>query len=111
VHSARSLPAELPSYAKSLVGDSIRIIETRVFGPAAADGRRDGTIAVDFSGAPMAAHGTLLLAADGIATIFDLAVSLKASVPLIGGKLERLAADQIQRALAKEEQVAGQRLG
>ena len=33
--SRRKLPAELPSYAKALVGDFLKLTETRSFGPAA----------------------------------------------------------------------------
>ena len=35
IRSHRVLPARLPSYAKALVGETVTIHETRVFGPAA----------------------------------------------------------------------------
>jgi hypothetical protein len=109
VVSARTLPAELPSYAKAIVGDTVSLTETRVFGPAAADGSRDGTIEVTFGGAPAHVTGTLRLTGTTVASGVDIAMSVKASVPLVGGKIERLCADQIQAALSRETIVAAER--
>jgi hypothetical protein len=106
VVSRRSLPAEVPSYAKALVGDTITLAETRVLGPAAADGSREGTISIDFGGAPASVAGTLRLAASGAGTGIDVVLSIKASVPFVGGKIEKLVAEQIQAALDREQAVA-----
>lgn len=107
--SQRTLPAELPSYAKALVGDSVQIHETRVLGPAAADGSRQGTIEVTFGGAPAHVTGTLALVATDGTSALDAAMQVKASVPLVGGKIERLCADQIAAALRKESTIAAER--
>ncbi len=109
--SRRSLPAEVPSYARALVGDTIAITETRLFGAASPDGTREGTVTVEFDGAPMTMAGTLHLAAEGAGTVVRIDLEVKASVPFVGGKVERFGADQIERFLAKEEQVAVARLG
>jgi len=106
----RSLPADVPSYARALVGDSVRLTETRVIGPAAADGSREGTVSVSFAGAPVTMEGTLTLHGDEGASAVDVAMSIKASVPFVGGKIEKFCAEQIERALAKEEEVAATRL-
>ena len=109
--SVRSLPAEVPSYAKPLVGDSIRLTETRVLGAAAADGSREGTFDVSFGTAPVAITGTLRLQPDGDSSRLLVEMSVKASVPFVGGKVERFCAEQIERALAKEQQIITARLG
>jgi hypothetical protein len=111
VVSIRSLPADLPSYAKALVGDSVRLTETRVIGPAARDGSHDGTVTVEFGGAPVSVQGTLRLAAGGPGSEVAVEMSIKASVPFVGGKIEKFCAEQIERALDKESEVAAQRLG
>jgi hypothetical protein len=108
--SARTLPADLPAYAKALVGESLRLTETRVFGAAAADGSRDGTISVDFGGAPVSITGTLRLAADSAGSHVSVNMAIKASVPFVGGKIEKFCAQQIERAMDKEEEVALARL-
>jgi hypothetical protein len=110
VASHRVLPAELPSYAKAVVGDSLRLTETRTFGPAAEDGSRNGTADVRFEGAPVTILGTLRLAGTGDGSELALDAKVTASIPFIGGKIERFAAEQIERFMAKEESVAGHRL-
>ncbi len=110
VASHRVLPAELPSYAKAVVGDSLKLTETRTFGPAAADGSRDGSAEVTFDGAPVKIAGTLRLAATTEGSELALDAQVSASLPFIGGKIERFAAEQIERFMAKEESVAGHRL-
>ena len=110
VASHRVLPAELPSYAKAVVGDSLKLTETRTFGPAAADGSRDGSAEVTFDGAPVKITGSLRLADAGGGSELALDATVSAGIPLIGGKIERFAAEQIERFMAKEEQVAGARL-
>lgn len=110
VVSARSLPADVPSFAKAMVGDTIRLVETRTYGPAAADGSREGTVEATFGSAPMRLSGTLRLAPEASGSAITLDASVKASVPLIGGKIERFAADEVQTFIAKEAQVAADRL-
>jgi hypothetical protein len=109
--SARSLPAEVPSYAKPLVGEHVRLTETRTFGPPAADGSRDGTLEVSFGSAPVGITGSLRLQAGGSGTEVLVELSVKASVPFVGGKVEKFSAEQIERALGKEEQIIMGRIG
>jgi hypothetical protein len=114
VTSRRSLPAELPSYAKALVGDTLRLTEVRTYGPAAADGSRTGAVSVDFDGAPVRIEGTLSLApstTSATGSICAMEAAVRASVPFVGGKVERFAAEQVQAFLAKETEVAIARLG
>lgn len=110
VSSHRVLPAELPSYARAVVGDSLKLTETRTFGPAAADGTRSGTASVTFDGAPVSITGPieLVAAADGSELVLEAKVS--ASIPFVGGKIERFAAEQIERFMRKEGELAAARL-
>ena len=111
VVSARTLPANLPSYAKAFVGDTISLTETRVYGAAAADGSRDGTFDVDFGSTPIAISGTLRLAPEGDAAGLAIEVDIKASVPFVGGKVEGVASGWIEKFVAKEEKVAAEHAG
>jgi hypothetical protein len=111
VASTRDLPAQVPSYAKPLVGDTLTIAETRVFGPQAEDGSRDGTLEVGFPGAPLHITGTLRLAPDGDGSTIEVHAQVRASVPLVGGKVERFAAEQMGRAMAKEQTIVDARFG
>ncbi|HET7901978.1 MAG TPA: DUF2505 domain-containing protein [Candidatus Nanopelagicales bacterium] len=108
IRSHRVLPARLPSYAKALVGETVTIHETRIFGPAAADGSRDGTIEVTFGGAPAHVTGTMRLEGTRTSNV-EVVMSVKASVPFVGGKVERLCADQIDASITREAVVAAER--
>ena len=110
VASHRVLPAELPSYAKAVVGDSLKLTETRTFGPAAPDGTRSGTAAVSFDGAPVSIKGPLQLVATGSGSELVLDASVSASIPFVGGKIEKVAAEQIERFMRKEAEIAAERL-
>lgn len=111
VVSARDLPAEVPAFAKALVGSSIRVEETRRYGPAEPDGSRRGTVDVGFGSAPLRLTGTLALVPTDTGSAVTLDGEVKASVPFIGGKVERFAAEQVQAFLTKETEVAVARLG
>lgn len=106
--SVRVLPADLPAPAKSLVGDTITVTETQVWSAPGPDGSRTATVTVEFSG-PMGFTGTLELAPapTGASTITTRGV-FTAKVPFIGGKIEKVAAEQTERYLAAEERVAGE---
>jgi hypothetical protein len=106
--STRVLPADLPGPARSLVGDTITVTETQIWTPPAPDGSRTATITVDFS-APMTFSGTLHLSPGGQATTtITTRGKFTASVPFIGGKIEKVAAEQTQRYLVAEERVGNE---
>jgi hypothetical protein len=106
--SIRVLPADLPAPAKSLVGDTITVTETQVWSAPGPDGGRIATVTVEFSG-PMGFTGTMELAPtqSGNTTITSRG-KFTANVPFIGGKIEKVAAEQTQRYLSAEERVAGE---
>ena len=107
----RSVPAEVPSFAKSFVGDTIEIDETHTWSPPASDGSREAAITCSFGGLPVGFTGqaSLVDSGDGPAddrTTFHLDASVKAAIPLMGGKIEGVVRDQTLRATAKENKVA-----
>ncbi len=106
--SVRVLPADLPAPAKSLVGDTITVTETQVWSAPGPDGGRSASVTVEFSG-PMGFTGTLELTPTqaGNSTITSRG-TFTANVPFIGGKIEKVAAEQTQRYLSAEERVAGE---
>jgi hypothetical protein len=101
------LPASFPGVLKKFTGDSLMLNETDRWLAVDGEGIRRGTFVLDFGGHPMAFRGDLVLrpAAAGSEVVTD--GTIKASVPLIGGKAESVAAHWIERFLRKEEEVAG----
>ena len=108
ITTERILPSDgLPDFAKSMVGDTLKVTETQDWGPASADGGRRGTVEMAVAGAPIALKGTLMLApGQAAAPSRRLDAELKAKVPLIGGKIEKAAAPPIEEAIDIEAETA-----
>jgi hypothetical protein len=98
----RQLPAEVPGFARSFVGDSIGVTEVQVwptpFGPPA-------TFTATFT-APMSVTGTITVTPTADGCRVDTEGEVRASVPLVGGKLEGLAREQFERYLNAELAIA-----
>ena len=104
----RSLPAQVPSFARAMVGDHITVRESRTWQPPAEDGSRSGSLSVRFDGAPMEITGDLALENEDDGSRLSVSGRVKASIPLVGGKLEEFARDQLLRFVAREEELGGQ---
>lgn len=107
--STRSMPAEVPSYATAFVGEHLTITETQRWSTPAADGSATADVTVDFH-APLTYIGTISLRPSGDQTVLDNRGEFKASVPFVGGKVERVASEMTEKYLAKEAEVGAQRL-
>ena len=107
ITTERILPADdLPDFAKNMVGETLKVVETQTWGAATADGSRTGTVEMSVSGVPVALNGTLALAPGGPGSIEHLDAELKAKIPLIGGKIEKAAAPPIEEAIDIEATTA-----
>src|SRR5437016_14039732 len=85
ITTERILPSDgLPEFAKSMVGETLKVIEKQDWGPAQADGSRQGTVVMSVAGVPISLTGTLSLRPRGSGTVEQLDSELKAKVPLIG---------------------------
>lgn len=87
----QSLPAEVPDFLRKLVGSTIELTETISWEPPAADRSRTGRIEVTVANAPVTLKGTITLALGGNGTQQIVDAELKASVPLLGRKIEEAA--------------------
>lgn len=89
----------VPSFAKKLVGDSTHAIITTTWAG------EHGDYEVATPGKPTSISGSVAVTAAGVGAqvVYDLEV--KASVPLIGGKLEKLVCDLTGEGFEKEHAV------
>jgi hypothetical protein len=87
----QSLPAEVPDFLRKLVGNTIELTETITWEQPEGDRSRAGRIEVAVANAPVSLKGTITLSlgSDGTRQVVD--AELKASVPLIGRKIEEAA--------------------
>jgi len=106
VTTRRDLPTDqVPDFVRRFVGETLTVVRVDTWAAAGADGSRRGEMAVEIAGAPVRLTGTLSLTPDGAATVEDVDGDLKASVPLVGGKVEKAAEPAIRSGLRKEEQL------
>lgn len=89
----------VPSFAKKFVGESTRAINTFVW-----DGAR-AAYTVETPGKPTSMSGTATVAAQGSGSVLTYDLDVKASVPLIGGKLEKLVVELTTDGFVKEQAV------
>ena len=99
----RVLPANLPSFASSLVGPNLEVTEQQTWAPAAG-GTCTAPFEVTFSG-PLAASGVITLSGAGDQTTAHTSATIKSTVPFVGGKLEKMAQEQLIKYLAKDEEL------
>lgn len=101
IKTRRHAPANVPGFAKRLFGETTEMVQTDVWGPE-QDGKREGTWTIDVPGKPVKAGGTIRLEPSGAGSVVSIDGELKASVPLIGGKIESWAGGEAKEALVKE---------
>lgn len=99
----------IPSFAKKLVGEEIRIVQTEDWASP-----EKGNIALAIPGKPTEMSGTILLTQDPDGTTETVNLTVRVGIPLVGGKIEGLITDMLGRALRVEHEVgvqwlAGQR--
>jgi len=104
IRSRRTMPTDqVPDLVRNLVGSTLTVVQVESWGPAGADGGRDGTVTVEVSGAPVRLTGSLRIRPDGAGTLETVDGDLKARVPIIGGRIERAAEPAIMAAIEVEE--------
>jgi uncharacterized protein YndB with AHSA1/START domain len=92
--------AGLPAIAKKIAGDTTRAVMTEEWSTPTG-----GAISITAPGKPTKAEGTITLKPAGTGTTEVVELEVKVKVPLIGGKLEQLMADQIDSGYDVEHQV------
>jgi len=94
-------PADgVPSFAQKFVGDEINVHQQeRWTSPT------DASLEVAIPGKPGHLKGTVHLAGDAGGTTETVAVEVKVSIPLIGGKIEGVLAEMLVKALKAENKV------
>ncbi len=99
-------PEGIPSFATKFVGDKIQILQKESWSDSTS-----AELDVTIPGKPGHVKGTVTLAPDGEGTIERVEAEVKVSIPLVGGKLEKLIADLLKDALRKEQKVGEAWLG
>ena len=107
ISTRRKLPTVgFPSLLRKLLPEGMTSTELITWAPAgaAAGGARTATLAVDFHGAPTSLHGRIDVAPTATGgSVIRISADFKASVPLVGGKVEKLASPIIIDVIDSEQ--------
>lgn len=89
----------VPSFAKRFVGDSTQAIVRQTW-----RGEEAGYV-VDSPGKPVSISGSATVAAGAAGSVLTYDLEVKAGVPLVGGKLEKLVCELTGEGFEKEHRV------
>lgn len=92
--------AGLPAFAKKFAGETTKAIQREEW-----KNHSSGTLTIETPGKPTSMNGTITLSGSGGGTVERVELEIKAKVPLIGGKLESLMAEQVREGMDVEHQV------
>lgn len=98
----RTMAANLPSVAKKVLGDTSRLVQTENWDTSGDV--KTATITIEAPGKPVSISGEFKLEPVGDAQCdYTASFEVKASVPLVGGKIEKIVAGETKDSLVKEE--------
>lgn len=105
----RHLPGDgVPDVAKAFVGPQILLVETVRWGPADADGEREGAMSLDMPGLPVSFTGGVHLRVGSAPGTTDHVVEgdLEANVPFLGRRIEQAVAPHVSEVVRLEGRIA-----
>jgi hypothetical protein len=92
---------DLPPIVGKVMNGDLAIVRTETLNRT-APGSYSGDVDVAIPGAPASASGTMALADDGAGSLFQVHADVKVNVPLFGGKIEEIVAEQVRKLLEAE---------
>ncbi|QOR46171.1 DUF2505 domain-containing protein [Trueperella pecoris] len=106
-HSFRlQVPADrIPAAVRSFLPNGMKIFATATTVVQSQAGRIHGAkipYVIDVSGAPASGSLTMLLADGGVTTPAKITGEIKVSLPLIGGRIEKMAVDQLGKIMSRD---------
>jgi hypothetical protein len=84
--SERDVPADLPGFAKKIVGETNHVTQTEKW-TRNADAA-NATIELLFKNIPGGTTGTMSITPSGSGTVWQSDFDIKVNIPMVGGKLE-----------------------
>src|SRR3954470_16237048 len=100
--SRRKGTIDLPGFARKVMAPTNTVVQTDDWSDEQAGGRRVCTYRVEVQGVPSRIDGTVTLSPEGGGTRQEVEAEVKVSIPLLGGKLEKLAVDNGTKLLDSE---------
>ena len=92
---------DLPPIVGKVVGGDLHLERTETL-RRSGPGSYDGDVDVKIPGVPASAGGTMRLVDEGAGSVFEVHADVAVNVPLFGGKIEEIVAEQVRRLLEVE---------
>jgi hypothetical protein len=97
----RDVPADLPSFAKKIVGDTNHTTHTETY--SRAGDNVSGTADIRIKNVPGGMTGTYKISASGSGSTWAADYDIKVSIPMVGGKLEGVMKDETASNFKQEK--------
>lgn len=99
--SERDVPADLPSFAKKIIGDTNHVTQTEKWtrNPDTAT----ATIEILIKNIPGGTTGTMKITPSGSGTTWRSDFDIKVGIPMVGGKLEGIIKDETASNFEQEK--------
>ena len=94
--------APLPDFAKKFMAERITVTQTDAWDAATKTGR----ITTELKGVPMKLSAEMKLEAAGKGAVNKMVWTLASGIPLVGGKLESILAEDVKVKSARDEQAS-----
>ncbi len=103
IRVSRKVPADIPvpAFARGLFPHEITLIQTDRWDRASGT----GSVAIEFVGLPVRIDCGLALSGEGDRMVETLDFEIRVDMPLVGGKLAKLLAEDLQLKFAKDTEV------
>ena len=105
IHIRRGFEQQWPALVSSFIGERLQIEEERRW-QQTSENSWEGVLQLRSPGLPIEVTANLRLFDTGAGSELEISGLVRCSVPLIGGKVERLAADLVEDAFHHESEVA-----
>jgi hypothetical protein len=101
IEVSREVPLDVPGLLRGLLGEWNLLLQNEHW-TEAGKGVYTNELEIEARGVPAAMTGTMRLSASGKGCVNEVAITIRASVPLIGGKLEQFVSKDTEATLAAE---------
>lgn len=96
----REVPADVPRVLKKFLGAWNKVVQKERWVKEGESWR--GEFSIDVSGAPLKISCTTLLRPEGEGSVAEIVVRINSGIPIVGRKLEAIAADSTRTSMVEE---------
>lgn len=101
IEVSREVPLEVPGFLRSVLGEWNTLLQTERWNAEGAGGYANA-LQIEARGVPALMTGTMRLSGKGKSCVNEVAITIRAAVPLLGGKLEQFVARDTEATLEAE---------